>query len=263
MGTDNYDEPYPLKKTTEADLRALSQALWDWHDCPAATGSASSCGETCPWSRFGKLVHFHAFYKRLAASYVPSMEYGYAPALRCHSDLFDIVKCLKEQPDESRTQLISQYFGARHNTNTPKPPPPEDQIRAFSLAAQVVTMVRCSDESVDIAVLELSTQPIPWPGEMSISQFLLSAFPLASPLSLASPRRTKEILDARSLLSAEAIVKIGQLRLQPTDDIRSHLSLDAKAGTVRIYQHMSVLNEHLRATKGLSDQATIADTIRV
>jgi hypothetical protein len=194
------------------------------------------------------------------------MEYGRSPALRSHGDLFDIIKHLKEHPDTPRTQLMSQYFGTRHGDDAKdetEMPTPEDQGRAFSLAARVMTAVACSGEDVEGAILELGTEPIPWRGERSISQFLLAAFPLASTLSLARTTGSKKSQDVRSLLSAETITKIGHLKLQPTDDLRSHLSLDNKAGTVQIYQQTAVLKEHLRASKDLAATATITEVMRV
>jgi hypothetical protein len=139
----------------------------------------------------------------------------------------------------------------------------EDQERAFSLAARVMTAVACSGEDVESAVLELGVEPVPWRGETSILELLLAAFPLASTLSLASPPRLRKDHDTKLFLSAETIVKVGQLRLTPTDDLRSHLNLDYKAGTVQIYQQTAVLKEHLRATKSLPAQSTIAEEIRV
>jgi hypothetical protein len=195
------------------------------------------------------------------------MDYGRPPALRHHSDLFDIIKSLKEQPDVSRTQLMSQYFSTRRQAakddSEREMPTPEDQERAFSLAARVMTTVACSGEDAASAVLELGTEPVPWRGETSISQFLLAAFPLANTLSLDSLPGARRNQDVRLFLSAETITKVGRLRLQPTDDIRSHLNLDSKAGAVQIYQQTAVLKEHLKATEQLAATATIAETIQV
>jgi len=256
-------DPYPLETTTEADLRELSQVLWHWHDCAAARGSISDCGEECPWSRYIKLASFHSLYRELVAAYVPDLDYGCPPALSCHGNLFDIIKRLKAQPDVSRAQLMSQCFGTNRVASTAEMPTMEDQERAFSLAARVMTAVACSGEDVESAVLELGVEPVPWRGETSILELLLAAFPLASTLSLASPPRLRKDHDTKLFLSAETIVKVGQLRLTPTDDLRSHLNLDYKAGTVQIYQQTAVLKEHLRATKSLPAQSTIAEEIRV
>ncbi|KAK4041534.1 hypothetical protein C8A01DRAFT_14735 [Parachaetomium inaequale] len=266
MASQSDAKSYPLETTTEAELRALSQALWRWHECPAARGSGPGCEAACPWPRHPRLAQFHALYRQLAASYVPDMDYGRSPALRHHGDLFDIIKSLKAQPDVSRTQLMSQYFDTRQAANDSggeEMPTPEDQERAFSLAARVMTTVACSGEDAASAVLELGTEPVPWRGETSISQFLLAAFPLANTLSLASLPGSRRNQDVRLFLSAETITKIGHLRLQPTDDIRSHLNLDSKSKAVQIYQQTALLKEHLRATEHLADTATIAETIQV
>jgi hypothetical protein len=162
---------------------------------------------------------------------------------------------------------MSQYFGTRHGghgKDEAEIPTPEDQGRAFSLAARVMTAVACSGTDIEGATLELGTEPIPWRGEMSVSQFLLAAFPLANTMSLASTTTgSRKTQDIRLLLSAESITKIGHLRLQPTDDLRSHLYLDSKSRTVLVYQQTAILKEHLRASKDLAATATITEVMRV
>lgn len=223
---------------------------------------ATSCGRACPRSRHHKLADFHTLYRRLASSYVPDLDYGCSPALGSHEDLFDIINCLKERPDVSRTQLMSEYFGARHAANKAETPTPGDQERAFSLAARVMTGVACSGEDVESAVLELGSEPVPWRGETSISQFLLAAFPLSNTLSVTPTPGPRNDHDIKSRLSAETISKVGHLRLLPTDDIRSHLNLDIKIGTLQVYQQASVLKEHLRASQHLPVTATISEAIQ-
>ncbi|KAK3324898.1 hypothetical protein B0H66DRAFT_587775 [Apodospora peruviana] len=234
------DEPYPLQTTTYADYRALTQVLWGWHDCPGAlsreTGQkepeVASCGSECPWNRYSALAQFHALYGRLVSSYVPDLGYGCSPALRHHGDLLNIIKCLKSKPDVSRTQLRSQYFDDRRKANEVDMPTPEDQDRAFSLAARIMTGVACSSEDVETSPLARGT---------SISQSLVTTFPLANTLSAAASPTSGSGHDIRSRLSAETITKAGNLRLQPNDDIQSHLCLDFKAGTLCVYQQPSIL----------------------
>lgn len=264
MATDGSWELYPLGVTSDAALRALSQALWDWHECPAASENGASCGPTCSWSRYHKLAQFHSLYRSLASSYVPDLCYGCSPALRHHTDLFEITRCLKAQPDVPRTQLMSQYFDARRPPadTTVETPTPEDQERAFSLAARVMTSVACSSEDVESAVLELGTEPVPWRGELSISQFLLAASPLSNILSLGLLPDSRWDNNLRSRLSAETITKTGRLRLLPTDDIRNHLRIDTKSQTLQVYQQTSLLKVNLRATQTLPATTTVAEAIR-
>lgn len=262
MATEGGSESYPLEAASDADLRELSRALWGWHECPAAAGNGASCGPACPWSRYYKLAHFHSLYRELASSYVPDLYYGCSPALRHHKDLSEIIRCLKAHPDVPRTQLMLQYFGARRLNTAVEAPTPEDQERAFTLAARVMTSVACSSEDVESAILELGTEPVPWRGAMSISQFLLAAFPLSNTLSLAPLPGSRRNNNVRPRLSAETITKTGRLRVQPTDDIRNHLRIDIKSRTLQVYQQTSALKENLRATQNLSATATVAEAIR-
>ena len=161
------------------------------------------------------LRQFHTLYRELGA-YSPDMISGHPPALRNHKDLLEIISCLKTHPDVPRTQLISQYFGARRlNTATETLPTLEDQERAFILAARVMISVACFSEDVEGNILELGTEHVPWRGEMSISQFLLAAFPLSNTFSLAhSPCSSGSNNDiVRSRLSAEMITKTGRLQV--------------------------------------------------
>ncbi|KAK4098066.1 hypothetical protein N658DRAFT_561336 [Parathielavia hyrcaniae] len=266
MNTQTYPQLYPLGETSELDLRGLSQALWRWHECPGAHGthgSNSHCGESgeaCPWRRYDVLAQFHKVYRELATTYVPELDYGTLPALRGHGDLLDIIRCLKDNPESSRAQLMSEHFGTRHAADKTGPgmPTQEDQVRASGLAARVMTAGACSGEDVESAVLELGTEPITWGEELSLSQFLLAAFPLAHTLSLGSTSGTGRHQGVRSLLAAETITKIGRFDVQPTDGLRSHLNLDSKWRT-----QPSVLKEHLRATKSLSTTAGVAEEIRI
>jgi len=248
-------EPYPLQKTNDADLRALTRVLWGWHQCAGAEQENQSCEMACPWIRYPKLTKFHSLYRKLAASYVPDLESGHIPALKNHQDVFRIITCLKARPDVPRAQLMSDYFGAQDPRASEELPSLEDQERAFNLATRVMTSIACSGEDPEAAALELGTEPVRWRGETSLSQFLVDTFPLYSALFLSN--------DIRTRLSAETIRRIGRLRLQPTNDIQKHLELDTRLGTLQIYHQTAALQEHLRATRDLPASATVAEQVKM
>lgn len=56
---------------------------------------------------------------------------------------------------------MSQYFGGLRLNTEIETPTPENQERAFILAARVMTSVVCSNEDVESNILELGTEAIP------------------------------------------------------------------------------------------------------
>jgi len=259
--------PYPLESTTDADLRNLSQVLWGWKhsDCCCITSAtqkaACVAGAGCIWARQQNLAQFYSFYRDLVASYVPDLEYGHCAALRDHNDLCEIIAALKARPTVPRLSLTSAYFKARHSKNAEAIPTKGDQERAFGLAARIITGVTCSGEDITSTILESGSIPINWPGDTSVSQSVLAAFPLSSKLSLSRSYGCRESQDMSARLTAISITKIGRLQFRATNDLRKHLELDAKRGILRVYQQTNALKEHLRASKDLTIPRTSAEVI--
>ena len=251
MAIDALESPFPLKGITDRDLQKLAQALWDWNICTPCQDDqtpATPCAQpSCSW-RGGstRLYHFFDFYKDVTSYYVPELLPGSRPALRSHADVLDIIKLLKTHPDKPRSELTEQYFSERRDS-APRPPA-VDQHRAFNLAVKIMSMVTCSAENQPLGLLELGTQPIQWRADKSLLDFLAKAFPRTDVGNLRVKDDAGKTRDVKSALTARRLKKIAGLRFEKTDDLRSHLRLDATKGIVEIFHYTSVLKEHLVAS---------------
>ena len=52
------------------------------------------------------------------------------------------------------------------------------------------------------------------------------------------------------------------MRFEATDDLRDHLKLDPKKGTVQLFHQTAVLKEHLLAIHSVDNTATISELVR-
>lgn len=200
-----------------------------------------TCTSTrCPWRRASRLKWFFDFYKDVTSSYVPELLPGSAPALRNHQDVFDIIRLFRAHPSTKRSELTEQYFSKRD-----KPPPPADQHRAFNLAVQIMSTVKCSADNQPSGLLELGTQPIQWHSDNSLVDFMAKVFPQNDTGNLHVRDDSGKIRDLKSILTAKRLKKAASLRFQGTDDLRNHLKMDIKDGVVEVFHCTSVLKEHL------------------
>src|SRR2546429_202653 len=101
---------WPLGKTTESDIRNLSQILWSWTFCSNCVNNKACTEQRCPSQRLKRLVRFFDYYKDITASYEPELSQGKRGTLRSHKDLFDVILALKSNPDLTRAQLIEKIF---------------------------------------------------------------------------------------------------------------------------------------------------------
>lgn len=249
--------PFPLEVTTDKELRELCQLLWNWDICGACQDGQQPCNTTsCPWRRSARLSKFFEFYKGVTSSYVPELLPGSRPALRSHSDVFDIIRLIKKRPTVARSELTEQYFSRRSNGREAIPPV-ADQHRAFNLAARVMSMVTCSTENQPSVLLELGTQPASWHSSESFSDFMSAAFPQNNMGNLIVKDESGKMKDIKSIITARHLKKTSGLKFQRTDDLRHHLKLDERSGVVEIFHLTSVLKENLAASQPTTDEKSM------
>lgn len=238
---------YPLANATPQDLAEICQVLWDWSPCSQWVG-----GEVCPQvsascacSQAIRLEPFFDLYRNITAYYLPDAVGGTHPALRSHGDLRDIIVLLRGNLDEPRIHLTTEYFTKRE-VEERKRPPLSDQNRAFNLAARIITMVQPAAENQSDGLLEAGSQPALWSSDKSLATFISSVFPKREHPNLSgnSDVTATTKIDVSSIM-AKRLKKIAKLKIVPTDDLASHLSLDTRQGTVSIFHHTSVLKESL------------------
>ncbi|KAH8683964.1 hypothetical protein BGZ61DRAFT_590081 [Ilyonectria robusta] len=197
-----------------------------------------------------RLEPFFDLYRNMTAFYLPDAVGSSHPALRSHADLRDIVVLLRGNLERPRIHLTTEYFTQREAEES-KRPPLSDQNRAFNLAARVITMVQPAAENQSDGLLEAGSQPALWSNDKSLVAFIGSVFPKREhpTLSRGNDATTTTKIHVSSIM-AKRLKKIAKLKIIPTDDLASHLSLDAKQGTVAIFHYTSVLKEGLTNGNG-------------
>ncbi|ETI28856.1 hypothetical protein G647_01308 [Cladophialophora carrionii CBS 160.54] len=254
--------PFPLEDVSDRHLQQLCEVLWSWKICLRCRAGQGCIPPKCPWPRSHRLARYFAFYKDITASYAPEFLPGNHPALRSHEDVFEIIRVLKTQPDVPRSQVTQHYFSNRDSGNAPMPPV-TDQDRAVCLAVRAMTMINCSAERQFSDSVELGIRPLPWRGEISLSQFLTEAFPKTNHPALSEKDNTGSSLEIKASLTAQRLKKIAGLKFRPTSDLREHLKLEQKLGVVLIFHHTAFLTEHLIASRSISTNASLSQAIEL
>ncbi|KAI8953300.1 hypothetical protein F4801DRAFT_147012 [Xylaria longipes] len=253
----SYESLYPLAKVSRSDFSKLCEALWEWPPCADWTAEQAcqhgNLGLECHYQNAERLGPFFDFYREITAYYIPELTSDSSQAVKTHDDLIRIIQHIKRHSNVPRLQLTAEYFAACRQTGN-LDIPSNDQNRAFSLAARVTTMLQCSVEDQSDGLLEAGTQPAIWHGDKSFNQFVDSVIVRQNPLRLgpynvAIPRPPRPTFTLESI-SVKRLRRVAKLKIVPANDLRDHLLLDKKNGTVAVYHYASVLKEHLKAGPG-------------
>jgi len=251
---------YPLRDVTDSDLQQLGQTLWDWQLCGSCDNQPSCLTVQCPWNRAKRLGRFWDCYRGITAAYVPELLCRNS-ALRSHGDLLDLIRLIKSKPDASRTDLTTTFFVNRKDSNN-KLPDTADQHRAFNIAARFVLMVNCSRSHQSVETLENGHVPFVWKNNLSISRFISEAFPATDHPYFDEDETALKSRNIKTALAAKSLKKDAGLRFEATDDLRDHLKLDHKNGTVQLFHQTAVLKESLLASQSVEDTAPVSDFVR-
>lgn len=248
-------ELFPLSKTTNQDLINLCEALFGWKPC-AGWVTAGRCEATD-----GSASHHHpnlrAFfnhYKYVAGNYLPEVVGSSNAALRSHGDLLGIITFVRNRPQISRAALTTEYFHQKSRTTGQNAPFLADQEQAFNIAVRIMVMILPSAENQSDGLLEAGLQPAVWTNEQSLEEFISSAFPQREHPALTQSGESAAMANVRlASITARRLQKIAHLEIIPTSDMRNHLLLDEKNGTVAVFHYTSFLKENLSAGNMPSD----------
>lgn len=247
-----------LGVATERQLKGLVETLWG-EICAECKAGRPCRASSCPWRHSSRLARYFEYYQDITSSYVPEFLSGKQAALRAHEDLFDIIRAIKSHPDTLRSQITEDYFTNRDDGES-EIPPVDDQVRAFNLAIRTMVMVNCSLQHYNSDLLELGSHPTPWRLSRSFSSFIDSAFPKSR-----HPLFEEDDIalggDVRAAIKATRLKTAARFRLQPTDDLRSHLKLNRKYGILELYHHTSVLKQHLASSKSAAPATLTGQSI--
>lgn len=125
-----------------------------------------------------------------------------------------------------------------------------------------MTMMNSQTTAVSVSTLEYGALRTGWTNEHTLTQLVQAAFPDLDKLTLDDGVSDGAEQLIRSTLTARRLSKRSGLTFEPTDDLRNHLRLDRKLGTVHIFHHVAFLKEHLRLTKGQSKPSTVSEQLK-
>ena len=231
----------PLEVVAETDLQNVCKCIWDWRLCGSCSGNPKCETTTCPWSRRDRVQPTLSRYTHLCSYYMPvSTKHQ---ALRCHQDLLKIMDLIKEEANQSKEELMEQFFAGRRTHILIS-----DQERAFNLAASILLSINCGLPGDHTDNLEDSEFAFPWTPGLSVTAFVGEAFrknstvqQIGNVLSIIGPSLTAKCLKDKT-----------GLQFLPTDDMRSHLRIDIRSRVVYLFDCTAVLEEMLSATQNSS-----------
>jgi hypothetical protein len=170
-----------------------------------------------------------------------------------------MIAFVKEYPTLPRQQLTEDFFTARQAASRSAE---ADQRRAFDIAIRVMTMISPStDEHSGAGSLRWAAPALGWRCDQSYDRFLEDTFPERECSDLNDVQASSIVI--KSNLTARKLVKIAGLKLVGTNDLRNHLRLDAKTGTLEIYHYTSVLKEHLFETKDNPNKRSVSFLLKI
>lgn len=253
--------PFPLEKVSDDEIKELAAALWSWSTVDGCNQlKCNGCdNDNCTGRRLKRLAGFFENYKDITAAYEPDISLEQTPALSSHGDLLRIIKILQSHPDIPRSELITRAYA-----QVPAGPPRaslDDQEHAINLAVRVMLMVNCSAQKQSLGLLEQGMARVEWSNEKSFAQFVTDVFPPMDHPTI-NDENGEFSVDSKSALKARKLKKVAGLKFRPTDDLRSHLKLDLKAGVVEVFHHTAFIKEHLRLTNGAPPDISNSDCLK-
>jgi hypothetical protein len=231
---------FPLEFVSDQVLKKLCQVLWDWEDCSQCGNNEDCVLLSCPWTRLPALKSFFQMYKRATFWSIPEDLYGMRHALRSHEDLLDIIKLLKENPNEPRNLVATKHFATYVEE-----PNDIDQLRAFDLAMKIMTMIPCSLTRSSLVRWKPGCAPVIWAGDDSLRKFMRSTFRTNDPGRLDDDPSYSKGLQ----LTAKRLKTLHDVEFRGTEDLHRHLLLDPEKKVIYIFHHTSFLKEYLRLTR--------------
>lgn len=248
---------FPLSEPTDEELIDLCDALFGWRPCVSWVALETSKVMDNPADRPNPdLQAFFEYYKYVTTNYLPEVVGSSNTALRSHKDLHGIVKLLRDQPETARSSLTNEYFHQGAKVSGDDLPPLADQEQAFNIAVRVMAMVLPSAENQSDGLLEAGLQPTTWTNDQSLSDFIASIYPQREHPALKQAGDLAAMAEVRlASITAKRLRKLARLDIVPTSDMRNHLLLDEKKGTVSVFHFTSYLKESLCAGNIPSDLA--------
>jgi len=240
---------FPLRAVSSEQLQNLGKVMWDWNLCNTCHGNALCSQPVCPWNKAGRLCTFWQRYRMLTAEYAPESAASSSPALSSHDDLIRLIQAIGNGPDLTRERIVESHFSAP-NSNGRICTNAADRHRAMDIAASVVFMTNHKPWQHSADFFEEPDPPILWRSNTTATAFMSEAFPYASPGFLASSLGDIRFSDLLWSLAASKLVKAG-FRLEPTDDLSSHLTMDftGRKKVIRIFHCSAALKEVLLASR--------------
>jgi hypothetical protein len=204
-------------------------------------------------------VRFKEYFYDLAAGYEPDVENNERPALETHEDLLRLIRALRTKPDIPRKAFSEEWFATQPNQ---VPIPEEDQDRAINLAVKIMVMINCSAQRQVSGLLEHGAFQKRWHNDATLTEFISDAFP-ETDHPVFNETEPGDGPRLKSALMAKKLKKVAGLKFKPTDDLRCHLKLDQKTGTVDIFHHTAFLKEQLRLTKHNPRPESVSESLKM
>jgi hypothetical protein len=230
---------FPLLDPPDNVFEEVYPALWGWKHCILCFNQGTCPASSCPWSKTKFLKTYRSFYRDITSWNTPEYWPEPWPALRNHSDLMNIVRFIKSQPNCPRQQLTDSYFAKYGSPQTPN----VDRNRAFDLGISVLVLLPCTSKNQYYD--RCSSAPlITWKDYQSARDLIEVTIPAAKPLS------RREVCLITQKLSTERL-RDRRIEIRSTDDLSRHLKHDVEANIVYVFHQAGFLKEHLSDINGL------------
>ena len=261
------------KEMNSSELRNLCRVLWDWPfcvDCEAGKqchAPADTWSLTCSSWRLRRLKCFIKYYKRQCIVYLDATE-SPRKSLRTHADLLRLIEKIRSKPSSTKSEVIDELeagIGSQGSTQEFAQPTISatlDSEFAVDLAARIMLMVNCFSQSRGISILEQGLHQIPWQRDVSFDAYVDQLFPS---VWKENPEDASRDLsdDLRAKLAAGKLKNHLGICFRPTDDLTRHLELDHQNNTLEVFQHTTILKEHLRLSKNAPKDVPVAEYLKL
>lgn len=123
-------------------------------------------------------------------------------------------------------------------------------------------MVNCVPDGPSLGLLECGVMPLTWGIHESLADFLTNIFPTSNNSLLNEKERFGRSPGVKALLTATRLKRIAGLRIEPTDDLRDHLRVEQRTGTLLVYHHTAYLTQNLITSMSSLQPATVSRGIQ-
>lgn len=203
---------------------------------------------------------FAAFFRHYNEVLNPST-FGHAiteiesPVLKSHEDVLSCVRILRNNPKSTFNEFLDVAFAGRDAR-------PSEKEYAARLVVSATFMVNCASKDYYSEGFQSGTTTrAKWEPDQGFADFMEKAFTL-NPNSTVGQDEKRSVPN-RGSLKAWKLVKRGNIRIRPTNNLIDHLLYDPKDRVLNVFHQTMFLQTQIKRHKNVVFDLTFEESLKL